>query len=139
MPTWEQRPVSILAIDLAFPIIIGAEASPYEPWTVVSRWECSFTQKVHGFGGIHLQYNPLLFIVAFGIPQTLDQMPQRAVQAAVMIQHLLSEVAPAADGEPCPELRLAVHLGEVSVDAWLGLLQGFYWLWGTRYHCRRGC
>ena len=69
-----------------------------------------------GFGGILLQHSPALFIVAFGIPQTLDQMPQRAVQAAVAIQHLLAEAASAAGGEPCPEIRLAVHLGEVLVE-----------------------
>ena len=115
MPTWEQKPVSILAIDLAYPKPIGAEAS-YEPWTVAIRWERSITQKVHGFGGILLQHSPSLFIVAFGLPHTLDQMPQRAVQAAVAIRRLLTEASSAAGGEACPELRLAVHTGEVFVD-----------------------
>jgi len=108
--------VSILAIDLAFPKTIKAEMPYYEPWTVASRWERSIARKVEGFGGILLQHSPALFIVAFGIPQTLDQMPQRAVQAAVAIQHLLAEAASAAGGEPCPEIRLAVHLGEVLVE-----------------------
>lgn len=81
--------------------------SYYKPWTVASRWERSIARKVEGFRGILLQHSPALFIVAFGIPQTLDQMPQRAVQAAVAIQHLLAEAASAAGGEPCPEIRLA--------------------------------
>lgn len=81
--------------------------SYYKPWTVASRWERSIARNVEGFRGILLQHSPALFIVAFGIPQTLDQMPQRAVQAAVAIQHLLAEAASAAGGEPCPEIRLA--------------------------------
>jgi DNA-binding NtrC family response regulator/predicted ATPase/class 3 adenylate cyclase len=121
IPTSEQRPVSVLAIDLAYPKTSGAEALPYEPWTMASRWERSIIQKVQGFGGILLQHNLSLFIVAFGIPHTLDHMPQRAVQAAVSIQRLLAEAALAASGEPCPELRLAVHVGEVFVDGWASL------------------
>ena len=63
----------------------------YEPWTLASRWERSIAEKVQDFGGILLQHGPALFIVAFGIPQTLDQMPQSAVQAALMIQRFLTE------------------------------------------------
>ncbi len=115
-PAWDQKPVSVLAIDLAFAKTRGAETPHYEPWTVASRWQRTIVQKVQGFGGILLQHSPSLFIVAFGIPQALDQMPQRAVRAAVAIQHLLAEATSAAGAEPCPGLRLAVHMGEVFVD-----------------------
>jgi DNA-binding NtrC family response regulator/predicted ATPase/class 3 adenylate cyclase len=116
-PVWEQKPVAVLAVDLAFPKTMGAEMPPYEPWTAASRWQRIIAEKVHGFGGVLLQHGPSPLIAAFGIPQTLDQMPQRAVQAALTIQHLIAEAASAASGEPCPELRLAVHLGEVLMDA----------------------
>jgi DNA-binding NtrC family response regulator/predicted ATPase len=114
---WEQKPVAVLAIDLVFPKIMGAETPHYEPWTVASRWERTIAEKVHGFGGIVLQSGPSLLVMAFGIPHTLDQMPQRAVQAAWAIQHLMTGDVLVASGEPCPKLRLAVHLGEVLVDA----------------------
>jgi DNA-binding NtrC family response regulator/predicted ATPase/class 3 adenylate cyclase len=114
---WEQKPVAVLAVDLAFPKMMGAEPVHYEPWTVVSRWERTIAEKVHGFGGVLLQHGPSPLIMAFGIPQSMDQMPQRAVQAALTIQHLIAEAASAASGEPCPELRLTIHLGEVLVDA----------------------
>ena len=116
-PTWEQRPVSILVIDLAFPRTTGADASPFEPWTMASRWGRTIAEKVHGFGGVLLQQGTSPLIAAFGIHQTLDQMPQRAVQAALTIQHLIAQATSATSGEPCPELRLAVHLGEVFTDA----------------------
>jgi class 3 adenylate cyclase len=43
-------------------------------------------------------------------------MPQRAVQAALAIRHQLTE-DPAVDGrQPGPEVRMAVHFGQVLVD-----------------------
>ena len=49
-------------------------------------------EKVAGFGGVMLQGSPSLCLVAFGLPQTLEQLPQRAVQAALAIRHLAAEV-----------------------------------------------
>ena len=60
-----------------------------------------------------LQRSAALLLVAFGIPQTLEQLPQRTVQAALALQQLVAE---GADQVPCPALRLAVHWGEVLVD-----------------------
>ena len=70
--------------------------------------------KVQGFGGVVLQRSPALLLVAFGIPRTLEQLPQRAVQAALALRQLVAEVV---DQGPCPALRLVVHWGEVLVDA----------------------
>jgi hypothetical protein len=39
--------------------------------------------KVREFSGVVLQHSPSLLLVAFGISQTLEQLPQRAVQAAL--------------------------------------------------------
>ena len=70
--------------------------------------------KVQGFGGVLLQRSPSLLLVAFGMPQTLEQFPRaRAVQAALTLQTLVAE---GSDGEPCPELRQAVHWGQLLVD-----------------------
>ena len=78
--SWEQKPVAVLAIELTSPAISGGDASPYEPWTAARRWERIILEKVHGFGGVCLQRSPSLLLVAFGLPQTVEQLPQCAVQ-----------------------------------------------------------
>ena len=112
-PVWEQKPVAVLAIELTFPMATEGEATAYEPWTAASRWEQTLVAKVQGFGGVLIQRSPSLLLVAFGIPQTLEQLPQRAVQAALALRQLVAE---GADREPCPELRQVVHCGPLLVD-----------------------
>src|SRR5882724_10201191 len=112
-PVWEQKSVAVLAIEFTFPTASQGKAATYEPWTAASRWEEALVAKVQGFGGVLLQRSPSLLLVVFGIPQTLEQLPQRAVQAALTLQTLVSEES---DGEPCPELRQAVHGGQLLVD-----------------------
>jgi hypothetical protein len=112
-PMWEQKPVAMLAIELTFPTATAVEAAAYETWTVASRWEQALVAKVQGFGGVLLQRSPSLLLVAFGIPQTLEQLPQRAVQAALALWQLTAE---GADQASCPALRLVVHWGEMLVD-----------------------
>src|SRR5262249_22265280 len=56
---------------------------------------------------------PALLLVAFGMPQTLEQLPQRAVQAALAIRQL---VTASSDARPCPEVRLVGHWGPLLVD-----------------------
>ena len=112
-PAGEHKPVAVLAIELTFPTATAGEAAAYEPWTAASRWEQALVAKVQGFGGVVLQRSPSLRLVVFGIPQTLEQMPHRAVQAALALRQLVAE---GADQAPCPALRLVVHWGEVLVD-----------------------
>ena len=99
---WEPKPVAVLAIEATWPERSEAEGRPYEPWTVASRWEQRIAEKVAGFGGVILQGSPSLCLVAFGLPQTLEQLPQRAVQAALAIRHLAAEASAVAgrDGWP---------------------------------------
>jgi DNA-binding NtrC family response regulator/class 3 adenylate cyclase/tetratricopeptide (TPR) repeat protein len=115
-PAWEQKPVVVLAIDAAWPEAIDLHASRVEPWTLVTRWQQAIAERVQGFGGRIVQHSSSPCTAIFGIPQTLEQMPQRAVQAALAIRHQLA-AAGAADGrQPGPEVRMAVHLGQVLVD-----------------------
>jgi hypothetical protein len=71
-PSWEQKPVAVLAIEIIWPVVTGSEALRYEPWTLATRWEQRIVKKVQGFGGIVLQRAPSLYLVAFGLPQTLE-------------------------------------------------------------------
>jgi Bacterial regulatory protein, Fis family len=112
-PAWEHKPVAVLAVEFTFPTVRAGEVAAYEPWTVASRWEQALVAKLQGFGGVVLQRSPSLLLVAFGIPRTLEQLPQRAVQAALALRQLVAE---GADQAPCPALRLVVHWGEVLVD-----------------------
>jgi two-component system, NtrC family, response regulator AtoC len=111
--TWEHKPVTVLAIELTFPLRVEDESAVFVPWTTASRWEQALVAKVQGFGGVVLQRSPSLLLVAFGIPRTLDQLQQCAVQAALALRQLVAE---GAQGESCPALRLVLHWGEVLVD-----------------------
>ena len=115
-PVWEQKPVVVLAIDVTWPEAMEQHAPPVEPWTLAMRWHQVIAEKVQGFGGLIIQPSPAPLTAVFGLPQTLEQMPQRAVQAALAIRHqLVKERAP--DGRQLdPEVRMAVHLGQVLVD-----------------------
>jgi tetratricopeptide (TPR) repeat protein len=104
-PRWEQRPVAILAIDIVLPELTT------EPWTFAQRWTRTIEDRVSGFGGVFLARSPSRLTAAFGIPRALEQLPQRAVQAALAIRRLVEERA------PHPELRMAVHLGTLRFDA----------------------
>jgi hypothetical protein len=89
------------------------KVAPYEPWAVTRRWEHTIVEKVHSFGGVMLPHSPSLVVAVFSIPHTLEQAPQRAVQVALALRRLVAETA---EGEPYPELRMAIHWGQVLVD-----------------------
>jgi transcriptional regulator with AAA-type ATPase domain/tetratricopeptide (TPR) repeat protein len=113
---WEPKPVAVLAIEATWPergYIAGAH---YEPWTAATRWQQCMAEKVAGFGGGILQGSPTLLLVAFGLPRTLEQLPQRAVQAALAIRHLATEGQEAMPEWAAPVVRLAVHLGTLLVE-----------------------
>jgi hypothetical protein len=76
------------------------DALRYELWTVASRWQQTMAEKVAGFGSTILQGSPSLCLVAFRLPQTLEQLPQRAMQAALAIRHLAAEAQTSQEGRP---------------------------------------
>jgi Bacterial regulatory protein, Fis family len=88
---WEQRTVAVLAIDLTLPRSTGLAVAPHEPWMVTNRWEDTIADKIQGFGGVFLRRSQPLLVVGFGLPRSLEQMPHRAVQAALAIRHLVEE------------------------------------------------
>ncbi|HSF31449.1 MAG TPA: sigma 54-interacting transcriptional regulator, partial [Candidatus Tectomicrobia bacterium] len=113
---WEQKPVVVLAIDVAWPETMEHQVPRVEAWTMAMGWQQTIAEVVRGFGGLILQHSPALLTVIFGIPQTLEQMPQRAVQVALAIRCQVMEEG-ARDGKaPGPALRMGVHLGQVLVD-----------------------
>jgi predicted ATPase/DNA-binding winged helix-turn-helix (wHTH) protein len=113
--TWEQKPVVVLAIDLTFPTTPQLEPLPYDPWAVAQRWEQTIQEKVQGVGGMLMSHTGPLLLAAFGLPRTLEQQPQRAVQAALAIQQLVVEAQAMVGRLPVPAVRQALHLGPLLV------------------------
>jgi DNA-binding NtrC family response regulator/predicted ATPase len=115
-PGWEPKRVAVQAIEVTWPAMTVAEDLRYEAWTVTARWEQRIAERVQGFGGIVLQRTPSLYLVAFGLPQAAEQLPQRAVQAALALRRLVADAKAAAAAEPCPTVRQAIHWGQLLVD-----------------------
>jgi DNA-binding NtrC family response regulator/tetratricopeptide (TPR) repeat protein/class 3 adenylate cyclase len=115
-PAWEQKPVVVLAIDVTWPEALEHHAPRVDPWTLATRWHQTIAEKIHGFGGLIIQPSPTPLTAVFGLPQTLEQMPQRAVRAAVAIRHQLVEDWAPNSQQLGPEVRMAIHLGQVLVD-----------------------
>jgi class 3 adenylate cyclase len=104
---------AVVAIELTWPAPGEGEPPSHEPWTEAARWTRAIREKLAGLGGALLQHNPSQELWAFGVPQTLDQLPQRAVHGALAVRNL---VAGLTERERAPTLRLAVHLGAMLID-----------------------
>jgi predicted ATPase len=88
----------------------------YEPWTEAVRWERLMLEKIRGFGGVLLQHTSSLLLCVFGLPRTLEHLPQRAVQAALALRQMVTTPEDLSGTMPRPHVRLAVHVGKVLVD-----------------------
>ena len=106
----------VLAIDVIWPDAMDLHTVRAEPWTMARRWYQTVAEQVQGFGGLIVQAASAPLTAVFGLPQTLEQMPQRAVQAALAIRHQLAADRAADGKKPGPEVRMAVHLGQVLAD-----------------------
>jgi hypothetical protein len=58
----------------------------------------------------------LPLMAVFGTPRTMEQMPQRAVQAVLALRQLIADGGVGNGESPCPEMRMAIHAGHVLVD-----------------------
>jgi DNA-binding winged helix-turn-helix (wHTH) protein len=135
--TWEHKPVAVLAIELTWPSPTEPEALGDAPWRVTAAWQHTIVQQVQAFGGVVLQRSPSLLLVAFGTPQTLDQLPQRAVQTALALRQ---RVVAAHDGGPYPEMRVVWGIGD---RCWSMCRRPIprrnFRLWGKPWRGRCGC
>ena len=108
--SWEQKSTAVLALSLTFPAA-PEDALGFEPWTAAARWDRALTERVEGFGGHIVQRSPSRLTAVFGVPRALEQTPQRAVQAALAIRRAVAQAS-----LPRPDVRAAVHLGEIRID-----------------------
>jgi hypothetical protein len=114
-PAWEQKPMAVLALELTWPDVPAVESVRYDTWTETARWEQAIMEKVRGFGAVLVERTASRLVWVFGIPQVLEQLPQRAVHSALAIRQMVVD-ASTPDLPPCPTLRLAAHLGAGRVD-----------------------
>jgi DNA-binding NtrC family response regulator/class 3 adenylate cyclase len=114
---WEQRTVAVLAVDLTLPRTAELTGAADAPWTATRHWQEALAGEIQRFGGVILRRSPPLLVAGFGLPRSLEQLPHRAVQAALAIRALVKGARLDAGRQPRPEVRLAVHLGPVLVDA----------------------
>ena len=111
VPGWEQKTLAVLAIEVIWPEAVGRELPLYDPWTEAVQLERLIAEKAAGFGGVRLHHTPSLDLWGFGVPRALDQLPERALQAALAIRR---DVEGMSEGHR-PHLRLALHLGPALV------------------------
>jgi tetratricopeptide (TPR) repeat protein len=111
-PGWEQKTVAVLAIEVTWPDTGGRELPQYDPWTAAADLERLITEKISGFGGVRLHHTPSLDLWGFGVPRVLDQLPERALQAALAIRRDVEGMIE----HRRPRVRLALHLGMAVVD-----------------------
>jgi tetratricopeptide (TPR) repeat protein len=114
-PASEHTPVAVLALDLTWPEVPDLESLHYDPWTEQTRWEQAIMDKVYGFGGMLVGHTASRLVWVFGVPQMLEQLPQRAVHSALAIRQSVME-SDTPNRRPYPTVRLSVHLGAVRVD-----------------------
>jgi DNA-binding NtrC family response regulator/tetratricopeptide (TPR) repeat protein len=112
-PSWEQKTIAVVAIELTWSET-DAHGVHYEPWTEGARWERIIGEKLAGLGGVLLQRGPSLLLWAFGVPRAVEQVAQRAVHGALSVRQMTVGLG---EGETAPRIRIAVHLGNVLVDA----------------------
>jgi DNA-binding winged helix-turn-helix (wHTH) protein/tetratricopeptide (TPR) repeat protein len=113
---WEQKPVAVLTIDMVWPEAMDLIAPRPDPWTVAMQWQQTIAETIQGFEGLVVRQSPSPLTAVFGLPHTLEQMPQRAVQAALAIRHLVAAGSVPDGVKPCPAVRMAVHVGHVLAD-----------------------
>jgi len=73
----------VLALDVTWPEALEHDALRVDPWTLARGWQQTFAELIQGFGGRIVRSASAPVTGIFGLPQTLEQMPQRAVQAAL--------------------------------------------------------
>jgi DNA-binding NtrC family response regulator/tetratricopeptide (TPR) repeat protein len=119
----ERKVVAVLAVDLTLPDSFDLAGAGSDPWTASRHWEQAVEEQVRGFGGLLLPRGGPPLLAVFGVPHALEQLPQRAVHAALAIRRLASEAQAAAGPGPGPAVRQAVHLGSLLVGGQAGPLQ----------------
>jgi DNA-binding NtrC family response regulator/predicted ATPase len=114
---WEQKPVTILVITVTWPAPWIEATTQGNPWTIIHRWEQELVDKAQGFEGVVIHQTSSLYVIAFGVPRSLERMPQRAVQAALAVRHLAADMLTDTRLGLTSVIRQTIHSGLVLWDS----------------------
>jgi DNA-binding SARP family transcriptional activator/class 3 adenylate cyclase len=104
----ERKLVSVLFAEVDEPLGDTGERDPEDVSSMLDRYLDRVRAEVESFGGTVEHAIGGITMATFGVPQTREDDPERAVRAALAIRDALAR----ADGA---ELRLAVTTGEALV------------------------
>ena len=111
----ERRVVTVLFADLAGSTALGERLDPEDVRALLSELFELVNGEVERFGGTTEKFVGDAVLAVFGIPQTHDDDPERAVRAALAIQDRFGAFARAVRGRHGSDvgLRIGVNTGEV--------------------------
>jgi DNA-binding SARP family transcriptional activator/class 3 adenylate cyclase len=109
----ERKLVSVLFAEVDEPAGEGAERDPEDVSTMLNRRLQRVRAEVESFGGTVEHVVGGITMATFGVPQTREDDPERAVRAALAIRDAFH-----GDGV---EVRIAVTTGEALVTAGTGV------------------
>src|SRR5215218_1999746 len=117
----ERKLVSVLFAEVDEPAGEGAERDPEDVSTMLNRRLERVAAEVESFGGTVQHAVGGITMAVFGVPQTREDDPERAVRATLAIRDALAGGGSGKDSPPGTgggvELRAAVTTGEALVTA----------------------
>jgi DNA-binding SARP family transcriptional activator len=115
----ERKLVSVLFAEVDEPLDEATERDPEDVSSMLDRHLDRVRAEVESFGGTVEHAIGGITMAVFGVPQTREDDPERAVRAALAIRDALAAGKTGKDGPPQDgggvELRVAVTTGEALV------------------------
>src|SRR5262249_11586669 len=114
----ERRPITVMFCDLVGSTGLAAKLDPEDWRNLVNAYLDEASKAVTALGGHVLNKLGAGLMALFGYPQAQENDAERAVRAALAIQHALSEINASNAAKGAPELlaRIGVESGPVVVE-----------------------
>ena len=115
----ERRPITVMFCDLVGSTGIAARLDAEDWRSLVNAYLDEASGAVMGLGGHVLKKLGDGLMALFGYPQAQENDAERAVRAALAIQHALAEINAKNAGKGAPELlaRIGLESGPVVVES----------------------
>ncbi|HXJ63651.1 MAG TPA: adenylate/guanylate cyclase domain-containing protein, partial [Actinomycetota bacterium] len=114
----ERKFATALFADLVGSTAFAEREDPEVVQSLVGRVFDRLAVEIERYGGLLEKFMGDAVLAVFGVPQSHEDDPERAVRAALELQAVLSELNRgfAAEGRPTLAMRVGVEAGEVLVD-----------------------
>ncbi len=107
----ERKVVTILFTDLVGSTRLAAELDPEEMRDLMARYRDAIGAEVGRYGGTMEKFIGDAPVVVFGVPQTHEDDPVRALRAAFAIREAVKRIDPGG-----LDVRTGIYTGEVVAD-----------------------